>query len=66
MSDPERQSKQLIAEAIRLLSDEYESNERFNEYFDGDEHVEIGSLRYQRSKVLFWVDREAYVAERAN
>jgi hypothetical protein len=56
----------LVAEAIRLLSDEYESNERFNEYFDGDEHVEIGALRYQRSKVLFWVDREAYVAERAN
>ena len=32
MSDPERQNKQLVAEAIRLLSDEYESNERFNEY----------------------------------
>lgn len=66
MSDPERQNKQLVAGAIRLLSDEYEANERFNEYFDGEEHVEIGALRYQRSKVLFWVDREAYVAERAN
>jgi hypothetical protein len=66
MADFEKQNKHLVAEAIRLLSDEYESNERFNEYFDGDEHIEIGTLRYPRSKVLFWVDREAYIAERAS
>jgi hypothetical protein len=66
MADPQKQNQHLVAEAIRLLSDEYESNERFNEYFDGDEHIEIGTLRYPRSKVLFWVDREAYIAERAS
>jgi len=66
MADPEKQNKHLVTEAIRLLSDEYESNERFNEYFDADEQIEIGALRYPRSKVLFWVDREAYIAERAS
>ena len=71
MSDPKDQQKRMIAEAVRMISEEYESNEGFNEYFDGEEPLKIKSPReevdayqYERSKVLFWVDREAYDDER--
>lgn len=72
MSDTEKQQKHMISEAIRLLGDQYETNNDFNEFFDGEEPLDIASPRqdvdayqYERSKVLFWVDREAYDDERA-
>ena len=43
----------------------------FNKHFDGNEPLivpspqgEVGQYQYERSKVLFWVDREAYEDER--
>jgi hypothetical protein len=55
--------QQLIGEAIRLLNKEYESDPSFNESFDAEEPLKIGKLEFQRSKVLFWLDREAYYEE---
>jgi hypothetical protein len=72
MSDPAKQQKHLVDEALRLLNEQYESNTAFNEDFDGDEPLSIESLRegvdtyqYERSKILFCVDRDAYEDERA-
>lgn len=72
MSDAEKQHKHLLTEAIRLLGNQYEASPNFNEFFDGDEPLSIPSPRrdvdayqYERSRVLFWVDREAYDDERA-
>jgi hypothetical protein len=71
MSDSERHQKGLLSEAVRLLDNQYEANPGFNEFFDGEEPLSIPSPRqdvdayqYERSKVLFWVDREAYDDER--
>lgn len=71
MSDAEKQQKHLLTEAIRLLGNQYETSPDFNEFFDGEEPLSIPSPRqdvdayqYERSKVLFWVDREAYDDER--
>lgn len=71
MSDAEKQQKYLLTEAIRLLGNQYEASPDFNEFFDGEEPLIIPSPRqdvdtyqYERSKVLFWVDREAYDDER--
>jgi SIR2-like domain len=58
-------SDDLLQKAIELLGQQYGANQNFNDYFDADEPVEIGTLLYPRSKVLFWVDRSAYVAEKA-
>jgi len=66
MSDGDKQDDQLIREAIRLLKDEYESGQVFNEAFDGDEPVRIGQLEVPSSKALFWLDREAYYEAQAN
>lgn len=61
-----KHEQQLLEQAVSFLNDQYESNTKFNDYFDSDEPISIGTMDYPRSKVLFWVDRNAYVAERAN
>ncbi|WP_283743156.1 SIR2 family protein [Sideroxydans sp. CL21] len=71
MSDTEKQQKHLVAQALELLHKEYEANQIFNGYFDGEEPLVIPSPRqdvglylYDRSKALYWVDRDAYDDER--
>ena len=71
MSEEDKEQKHLLAEAVRLLGNHYEANTDFNEFFDGENPLSIPSprqdvdaYRYERSKVLFWVDREAYDDER--
>lgn len=64
MTDPVNSERALIDRAIDLLSAEYEQQAEFNQYFDSEEQVQIGALSYPRSKVLFWLDRDAYGAER--
>jgi hypothetical protein len=51
MRDPKDQQKRMIAEAVRMLGEEYESNEGFNEYFDGEEPLAIKSPR-KRSTLI--------------
>lgn len=42
----------------------YEDHADFNEWFDGEnEHLRIGNLEYEPSRVLFRVDPEAYKSE---
>lgn len=65
MSDAEDQQSQLIQEAIRLLNEEYEESQDFNESFDIDEPIKIGRLVFPSSRALFWLDREAYYEEQA-
>lgn len=65
MSDPEKQQKHLIEEAIQLLNKEYETGHQFNEDFDSDDPIRLGLLEFPKSKVLFWLDREAYYDEQA-
>ena len=72
MSDAEKQQEDLMTEALRLLGNQYDANAAFNEYFDGEEPLtvqspreQVGAYQYERSKVLYWVDREAYDDERA-
>lgn len=60
MSDIEKQESQLIQEAVRILNEEYEESQDFNESFDADEPVKVGRLEFPRSKALFWLDRGAY------
>jgi hypothetical protein len=71
VNDPENPHKDLLAEAMRILGDQYDANAEFNEVFDGEEPLSVPSTRpdadayqYERSKVLFWLDREAYDDER--
>lgn len=71
MSDTEKPHKDLLAEAVRILGNQYDANAAFNEFFDGDEPLslpsprpEVDTYQYERSKVLFWLDREAYDDER--
>jgi hypothetical protein len=71
MSNAGKSRRDLLVEAMRLLGDQYDANRDFNEFFDGEEPLTIhsprehvGSYRYERSKVLFWADREAYDDER--
>lgn len=54
----------LVDEAIRELREEYNAGEEFNEYFDGDEMLNMGLLEFRRSEVLFWLDKEVYLAEK--
>jgi hypothetical protein len=72
MRDTNKRQEHMLTEAVRLLGDQYENNNDFNVYFDGDEPLTIlsprqdgGVYQYERSKVLFWLDREAYNDERA-
>jgi len=65
MSEPEKQQKHLVEEAIQLLNEEYEMGQQFNEEFDSDDPVRLGVLEFPKSKVLFWLDREAYYDEQA-
>jgi hypothetical protein len=65
MSDTEKQQKNLIEEALQLLNEEYETNQQFNEDFDGVDPITLGTLELPKSKVLFWLDREAYYEEQA-
>ena len=67
MSDTDKQQIHLVSEALRLLGDQYDLNREFNEFFNGEEPLSIVSPRqdvdayqYERSKVLYWLDREAY------
>jgi hypothetical protein len=60
MSEIDKQQDKLIREAIRVLDEEYEESQEFNESFDGDEPVRVGQLEFPKSKTLFWLDREAY------
>lgn len=65
MSDAKQQEESLLAQAINLLEDRYDENAAFNEFLDSDEPVVIGLSAYLRSRVLYWVDQEAYFAGRA-
>jgi hypothetical protein len=72
VSDTEKPQKDLLAEAVRILGNRYDASADFNAFFDGEEPISIPSPRhdvdayqYERSKVLFWLDREAYDDERA-
>lgn len=64
MNNASNRERALIDRAVDLLATEYEQQSEFNEYFDADEPIAIGQLTYPRSKVLYWVDRDAYAAER--
>lgn len=71
MNDVEKPHKDLLAEALRILGNQYDANADFNAFFDGEDPLSIPSPRpdvdaysYERSKVLFWLDREAYDDER--
>ena len=67
MNDGDRPRQDLLAEAVRILGNQYDGNADFNAFFDGEEPLTVPSPRcdvdayqYERSKVLFWLDREAY------
>lgn len=60
MSPADKREDPLVREAIRLLNEEYEASEDFNESFEADEPVRIGKLEFPRSRALFWLDRDAY------
>lgn len=60
MSPADKREDPLVREAIRLLNDEYEASEDFNESFEADEPVRIGRLEFAKSRALFWLDRDAY------
>src|SRR5262245_56005436 len=71
MNDTEKPEKDLLAEALRIHGDRYDTNADFNVFFDGEEPLslpsprpEVNAYQYERSKVLFWLDREAYDDER--
>ena len=64
MSDPDQTHRQLIEAAVKLLNEEYEASPLFNEYINGDEPFRLGKVEFSKSKVLFWLDREAYEDER--
>jgi hypothetical protein len=60
MSSVDKRKDPLVQEAVRLLNEEYEASKDFNESFDADEPISIGTLQFPRSKALFWLDRDAY------
>ena len=71
MNEAEKPQKALLAEAKRILGKQYEAHLDFNGFFDGEEPIsissprkEVNSYQYERSKVLFWLDRDAYDDER--
>jgi len=72
MNDTDKHQDYMLNEAVRLLGDQYEANTDFNDYFDGEEPLSVPSpqkevceYQYERSKVLFWLDRDAYDDERS-
>jgi len=66
MSGIEKREDPLIQEAIRILNEEYEDSKDFNRCFDINEPFRIGNLEFPKSKVLFWLDREAFYEEQQN
>lgn len=60
MNSGDKRQDPLVREAIRLLTEEYETSKDFNESFDSDEPVRIGRLEFPKSRALFWLDRDAY------
>jgi hypothetical protein len=60
MSPADKREDPLVREAIRLLNEEYEASQDFNESFEADEPVRIGRLEFPKSRALFWLDRDAY------
>lgn len=72
MSEAEKPQTDLLAEAVRVLANQYDAQAEFNAFFDGEEplsiprpHMDAEAYQYERSKALFWLDREAYDDERA-
>ncbi|MBS0176547.1 MAG: SIR2 family protein, partial [Nitrospira sp.] len=63
MSEPTN-DESLLGHAIDLLTARYEAQRDFNEYLDSEEPVCIGPSVYPRSKVLYWVDPEAYETDK--
>ncbi|AKB36163.1 hypothetical protein MSSAC_1573 [Methanosarcina siciliae C2J] len=71
MDKEDQQQKNLINETLRVLESQYGKSSEFNEYFDGEEPLSIPSpqqdvddYRYDKSRVLFWLDRDAYAEEK--
>lgn len=60
MNSGDKRQDPLVREAIRLLTEEYETSKDFNESFDSDESIKVGSLEFPKSRALFWLDRDAY------
>lgn len=77
MSDSSDNDAKLVEEAEKLLSAHYRQNSDFNEQLDGEEPLEISSLKpaepgeapvvhkIEKSEALFWADRTAYNDELA-
>lgn len=65
MTEPGERDRALIERALDILAADYERQSDFNEHFDSEDQIQIGRLSYPRSKVLYWVDRDAYATERA-
>lgn len=63
MSDAKNEEA-LLGHAIDLLTARYEAQKAFNVYLDNDDPVLNGLSAYRRSKVLYWVDPEAYDADK--
>lgn len=63
--------KQLLDRAEEILSNAYNANEAFNKFVDGEEPISFNSpkdhlveYRFEKSRILYWLDREAYDNER--
>lgn len=66
MSVADKREDPLVREAIRLLNEEYDTNQDFNDCFDSDEPLRIGQLEFPRSQVLFWLDRDGYYQQKTD
>lgn len=63
--------KQLLDRAEEILTNAYNANEAFNKFVDGEEPISFNSpkdhlveYRFEKSRILYWLDREAYDNER--
>jgi hypothetical protein len=69
--DKDKHHDELVEEVMRVLELEYTSNPEFNTFFDGGTQVEVDSLlnpdpySFEKSHILFWLDRPAYDDEKA-
>lgn len=54
----------LLSEAVKILEKKYEEGDDFNSFFDEEGPLYLGEYAYERSRALFWLDREAYENER--
>lgn len=68
-----KDNEQTIKKIEEILQNGLDSNQKFNEAFNGEQLIEINSLsagrdayEYTPSEVLFWVDRNAYYDELDN